>query len=146
MKYLESMLSKYGFNDGDELPLEARALRRVYVAVLNSAAQRKGSEFRALCYDRPGLHNSCMILFVREADFKSTIPEKMQIPALWGEWSFQGNIPSVPYVKTDGAFHKAFTLASDMDPPLSELVEVVVNVDYQELKKTVNAIRRGELG
>lgn len=64
MKYWDEMRSKYGFDDGAAEPSEARLLRKVYVTAVNNIAERRGSQVRVVCYDRPGMHNSCMIVNV----------------------------------------------------------------------------------
>lgn len=63
MKYFEEMLTKYGFGDGDAMPSEARTYREAYINVINAFAEKKGSAYRAVSYDRSGMHNSCLILF-----------------------------------------------------------------------------------
>lgn len=57
------MRSKYGFEDGEAVPDGAEEYRTVYVAALNKAAAKFGSALEAYPYDRPGMHNHCLILF-----------------------------------------------------------------------------------
>jgi hypothetical protein len=62
MRYWEEMRDKYGFNDGGSIPRDAEATRDVYVRVLNVMAEAYRSKFRAEKFDRPGVHNYCLIL------------------------------------------------------------------------------------
>ena len=62
MKYWDEMLSKWGFNDGAAQPPDARACRQVYVREINRLAEERHSKVRFFAYDRPGMHNSCMVL------------------------------------------------------------------------------------
>jgi hypothetical protein len=57
-----NMVSKYGFNDGEAIPFYAEEYREVLVKLLN-AALPEDYPSEAYAYDRPGIHNSCMILW-----------------------------------------------------------------------------------
>lgn len=63
MKYWEDMQSKYGFSDGEAVPEGAEVYREVYIAAVNAMAEKLGCAQRAVPYDRPGVHNWCLILF-----------------------------------------------------------------------------------
>lgn len=82
MKYYEEMTSKYGFSDGDAIPNGAEQYREVYVTAINALARAKESKVRAYAYNRPGMHNWCLILFVDQsigeidAEGSETFPEK----------------------------------------------------------------------
>lgn len=62
MHYWDQMQSKWGFADGDAVPRDAHAAREVYVAGVNRLAERFGSRWRVGAYDRPGLHNHCLVV------------------------------------------------------------------------------------
>lgn len=64
MNYYEEMSHKYGFQDGEAVPPDAWAARTVYVRALNVLLARHESQARVVAYDRPGFHNSCMIVLV----------------------------------------------------------------------------------
>jgi hypothetical protein len=68
MKYFDDMTDKCGFGDGGAVPPDAWACRAVYLAALNALAAHKGSAVRAVPFNRPGLHNGCMILFAGAED------------------------------------------------------------------------------
>ena len=108
MRYLEEMQDKYGFSDGAAIPLEAWKCREVYVAVLNKLAEKYGSEVRAVAYDRPGMHNGCMLLFAKAEDLAG---EAMD----WNE------------VATDEAMQTAVDDANEMH--LDEHIIVEVRID-----------------
>ena len=63
MKYIDEFLTKYGFSDGGETPPDAVLQRDVCIHFLNKAAEALKSPIRAYPYDRPGFHNSLLILF-----------------------------------------------------------------------------------
>ncbi len=71
MKYYEAMTDKYGFDDGGNIPVDAWHCRDAYVAALNEIAERFNSKTRAVIYNRPGVHNSCMIANVSLADYEA---------------------------------------------------------------------------
>ncbi len=68
MDYYDAMLSKFGFSYGDAVPPDAEARRTVYVKTINRIAELRGSAVRAVAYDRPGMHNWCMICYASAKD------------------------------------------------------------------------------
>jgi len=93
MKYFDDMTNKYGFGDGGAIPPDAWACRAVYLAVLNALAAHNGSAARAVPFNRPGMHNGCMILFVGAEDaarlagggdeeFAEVVPDKGMASAI----------------------------------------------------------------
>jgi hypothetical protein len=68
---------KYGFNDGGSIPCDADLARRVYVQALNALAERNCSQVRAIAWNRPGLHNRCLILVVPLAFFQTPTPSQV---------------------------------------------------------------------
>lgn len=64
MKYWDDMQTKWGFSDGAATPCGIEAYREVYVQAVNYLAAQAGSAVRAEAYDRPGMHNSCLIVLV----------------------------------------------------------------------------------
>ena len=67
MRYFDEMFSKWGFGDGDVEPDGILAYREVYVTAMNSLLAQTDSAIRLLPYDRPGLHNGCMLVSVHAA-------------------------------------------------------------------------------
>lgn len=63
MRYWDDMLSKSGFSDGEAVPDGIATYRTVYLRVVNRLAEQWGSAVRAIAYDRPGMHNWCLIVF-----------------------------------------------------------------------------------
>lgn len=111
MNYWNDMREKYGFNDGASIPAEAFALRSVYVKVMNAMLETRGSNVRVREYNRPGVHNCCMIVVVPNDGTK---------------WE-----PDVPVVGVepplDSIAVDCFVEAAGMD--LDGFVTVVVTVD-----------------
>ena len=68
MRYLDEMVSKYGFGDGSSIPPDASARREVYVKIINNLAKEYKSEYRIQAYDRDGMHNGCMVIFTKDGD------------------------------------------------------------------------------
>jgi hypothetical protein len=64
MMYYDQMRDTYGFGDGDGIPRNAFVHRSLYLTALNHLAKGLGSNVRVVAYDRPGLHNTCMLSLV----------------------------------------------------------------------------------
>lgn len=60
----EDFTSKYGFDDGAALETRDFEARSRLVHLLNEHPAMKSAGLRALEYDRPGLHNSCLVIVV----------------------------------------------------------------------------------
>lgn len=67
----DDFTSKYGFGDGDQLESRDYAARKILVTMLNAQPEMLSAGIRALEYDRPGLHNRCMILLWKNTEGKS---------------------------------------------------------------------------
>lgn len=103
MKYLSDMQNKYGFGDGGTTPPDAWALRTLYVAAINAFAEKLASGVRAVCFDRPGMHNGCMILFVKARP--GITPDHQ---------ATKEDFASV--CEPDEAFYQAISQAEEFDP------------------------------
>ena len=68
MQFWDEMQDKYGFSDGATLPDGAKTYRTVYIRAVNRLAEQLESAVRAVAYDRPGVHNPCLVLFYRLTD------------------------------------------------------------------------------
>ena len=53
--------NKYGFSDGEAVEDRDFLARDELVKLLNASTVLQ--EYRAVAYDRPGMHNACLILF-----------------------------------------------------------------------------------
>jgi hypothetical protein len=60
----EDFISKWGFNEGASTEGRDYEARALIVAELNEMTGVKAAKIRAVEYDRPGLHNSCLILIL----------------------------------------------------------------------------------
>ena len=125
MKYLEDMTDKYGFGDGGNVPPDAYAARSVYTAAINKIAASLGSNTRALMYDRPGMHNGCMILSVRN---------DTGIPLDQPTEDVAANVVT----GSDELFHEALSRAAKLD--LDDLVDTVVKVDQKGLARMLAVV------
>jgi hypothetical protein len=57
MKYIDDFNSKWGFNDGDSIPPDAREVRAVIVYAVNFLAKATQCPFRYVPLFRNGMHN-----------------------------------------------------------------------------------------
>ncbi len=58
----DDFTSKYGFSDGASLEYRDFQARKILVRNINRSRNFKMSELRAVEYDRPGVHNSCLVV------------------------------------------------------------------------------------
>ncbi len=63
MRFWDEMQAKSGFSDGESVPEGADVYREVYIRAINRLAEQRGSTVRAVAYDRPGMHNWCLVTF-----------------------------------------------------------------------------------
>lgn len=61
----EDFTDKYGFRDGANVEPRDFEARSSLVELLNDHAAMKAAGLRAFEYDRPGLHNPCLVVVVR---------------------------------------------------------------------------------
>ncbi|SMB96775.1 hypothetical protein SAMN00808754_1646 [Thermanaeromonas toyohensis ToBE] len=73
MSYYLEMRSKYGFSDGELVPAEAEVVRSILVEAIN-AYLGPDSKVEAYEYDRPGMHNPCLIMY-RDKKTGEDVPE-----------------------------------------------------------------------
>lgn len=67
----DDFTSKYGFGDGEQLEDIDFAARTLIVERLNQLPEFHNQGIRAVAYDRPGLHNACLIVLLPALDGKS---------------------------------------------------------------------------
>ena len=68
----DDFTDKYGFRDGATVEPRDFEARLTLVEVLNDHAAMKAAGLQALEYDRPGLHNPCLVVVV-EGQRKSAV-------------------------------------------------------------------------
>ncbi len=112
MMYFDEMQTKYGFNDGDSMPQGIDAYRSVYLQAMNHLLEQYGSSVRLEAYDRPGLHNSCLIVRIPATPPKNPDARDPEPPC-------------------DDAYYDALQDAHDMD--LDDYVRVDVHIDQDSL-------------
>ena len=61
----EDFTDKYGFSDGEGVEQRDFEARARLVEMLNEHEAMKAAGLRALEYDRPGLHNPCLVVVVK---------------------------------------------------------------------------------
>lgn len=86
----EDFTSKWGFNEGASTESRDYEARSLIVAELNEMTAVKAAKIRMVEYDRPGLHNSCLILIFLNAkdrtdaellaDWKAGKVEEVDVP------------------------------------------------------------------
>lgn len=74
MRYWDEFFERSGFKDGEDVPIDAWALRYVYVREINKLAKERRSKVRLVAYNRGGCHNPYLILTVHAKDVKKTPP------------------------------------------------------------------------
>ncbi len=104
MKYYEEMRNKYGFDDGGAQPAGVELYREAYILAINAIAEGMNSKVRAMAYDRPGMHNSCMIYFV----------DATRTPALSAEQLATGIEDHWDCAEPDTAMDEAIAAAFDV--------------------------------
>ena len=67
----EDFAEKFGFNDGDGTEGRDYRARDILVGLLNEQPEMKTAKVRAVAYDRPGVHNGCMILIAEGIEGES---------------------------------------------------------------------------
>ena len=78
----EDFTSKWGFGDGDASEGRDFEARDIFARMLNKIL---AEDIRAVPYDRPGVHNSCLIIFLRVKSRKEPSQRKLQrlLDASW---------------------------------------------------------------
>ncbi len=71
MIYYEDMIDKYGFGDGEHEVDDSVSRRSLYITAINHLAKKLGSDYRVVAWDRPGMHNRCMIVRVTLEEFNN---------------------------------------------------------------------------
>jgi hypothetical protein len=64
MQYFDDFVSKFGFDDGGHAPSGIEEVRSLYITAINKFAREYNSKWRAIAYNRTGVHNWCLIEFI----------------------------------------------------------------------------------
>jgi hypothetical protein len=83
----EDFTSKWGFQEGAQLEARDWEAREILIALLNERAEVKAAKIRAVPWDRPGVHNPCLILILPN-------PGGVSDAALIKAW--EGDLEEVP--------------------------------------------------
>ena len=129
MRYWDEMESKWGFDDGEDVPEDADMYRRIYVQAVNALAEKHGSEMRAAAYNRPGAHNWCLIMLITTADYATADQNAILIGSDEFPWEVAG---------ADDAFNTALAQADELE--LDEIVSHTFFILEDELHETVQEV------
>jgi hypothetical protein len=129
MMYFHEMTNKWGFNDGNSVPVGIDEYRTLYITAINLMAERLGSQYRAVAYDRCGGHNWCLILFVSAEEVAAFTPEDFTS----GE--------AYTTTDTDTADQAMRTAIEKLyDQHIDEFVEVTVEAHLDDLKQAMEDV------
>jgi hypothetical protein len=67
----EDFTDKFGFSDGEACEQRDFDARAIIISKLNNLPAFKTSSVRVVAYDRPGVHNSCLIIILPNPDGKT---------------------------------------------------------------------------
>lgn len=118
MMYWEEFDSKWGFSDGESVPIGAEMYRSVYIQVLNKLAENLDSGFRAVAYNRYGVHNPLLIVICP----KASVAHLNLGELLTGVGEFEFPVTR----KYDDAMDEAIAQALDLD--IDDQVDTDVSV------------------
>ena len=86
MRYYEAFIDKFGFSDGEDIPPDADAHRELLVRLFNKRAMAIRSRVRCGAYNRPGIHNPCMVFFVRAVAIRAIRTEHLHNAEVMSQW------------------------------------------------------------
>lgn len=132
MRYFNEMDDKYGFADGTTYPDGVELYRDVYIKVVNKLAEKHGSEFRIVPFDRGGVHNYCLWETVPKQWFEEVYLLSQLNNKIWSGVDFSDLPNSNDPEPSDDALDAAISEAMEMD--LDTFIEVnpVISSDFQE--------------
>jgi len=67
----DDFTDKWGFGDGAGVEERDFQARSIIISKLNKLPEFKQNHIRAVAYDRPGVHNSCLIILLPNSDNKT---------------------------------------------------------------------------
>ena len=120
MQFYEEMLTKYGFNSGQNVPDGAVEYRTIYVKVLNKLLEQFGSDIRVVAWD--GFKNPCLIVRVPKEVFAQLTNKPWDdCTEVWDLLKMAGMDDEPEF---EGAGDSAVEKANEME--VDDLVEVKV--------------------
>jgi len=126
MQYWEEFQTKWGFDDGDQVPAEAWTARKVYVRAINHLAEQLGSKYRVAAWDRSGCHNPLFIVTISKEEAWKYGPKGLD----------DGSCSEFEILEeTDKALERAINGAHDLN--LDQYVECKITIDEKKLKKAL---------
>ncbi len=137
MKYFDDFTDKFGFGDGESLPPDADAYREVLIRTFNRRAEAVRAKVRCIAFNRPGMHNTNMVLFVRATALMAIQTEHLHDPEAMSQWvSETDNFTAINVLPT----HQ--WVASIMDwlnqnLELNAAVRTVVTIDSEQLARAL---------
>lgn len=139
MQYWGELQNKYGFNDGEFYPSGIATYRDVYIRVVNILAEKNGSQFRVLPYDRQGAHNTYLCLFYPTKWFEQYYLNRITRDEIWPNTDIADAQSSVDYWDVDEAMDQSIEQAKELG--LDSFVEAVVTVspEFEEFLKCLRA-------
>ena len=133
MKYFDDMLSKWGFSDGECEPEGVECYRAVYVQTLNTLLDITQSNVRVVAWNRPGVHNTCLIVHVTADWFATLNPKDV------GTGYAEIPVAAQALGPRDDAYDDAIYLAYAMD--VDDYVIVEPRIDADGLDQRLAALR-----
>jgi hypothetical protein len=133
MRFWEDMQNKFGFADGEALPDGVEEYRSIYLRTINKLAAQKGSIVSAVAYNRPGMHNYCLVLFYKTED----LPE-LEILGYTDIVEPDAHPNIEPVQEIDDAMQEAIQEAFDLE--LDNYVEVNIEIspDFEDFLLSLN--------
>jgi hypothetical protein len=124
MIYFDDMTDKYGFGDGSTTPMGIDDIRSLYITGFNTFLEVFNSNVRVVAFNRPGLHNGCLIVQINKDDFV-----KFVNPCDGDELTREIFDTEVNF---DDAYHNAYDAC--MEAGLDDFVVTTVTVDQEAVK------------
>lgn len=111
MYHFDEYFNRYGFNDGNETPPDAVAIRTIYITVLNVLAEKKGSTVRVVAFDCE-THNPCRIGYMPL--------EKLEAWG-WKDYTEDAGVKPDSTIHDDEDYFKDFEADTAMQEAVEEL-------------------------
>lgn len=99
MRYYEAFIDKFGFSDGEDVPPDADAHRELLALLFNKRATTIRAPVRCIAFDRPGVHNPCMVLFVRAAAIRAIRTDHLHNAEIMSQWVADADNIAPPLVQ-----------------------------------------------
>ena len=125
MQYWDDMQSTWGFSDGAREPEGTDCYRAVYVQTMNTLLGATQSSIRVVAWNRPGLHNRCMIVHVCAEWFATLDPKDA------GTGYAQVPVEAQALGPRDDAYNEAIFQAFSLD--VDDYVIMDPHIDYEGL-------------